>query len=89
MAVVMAVMVAVMVAVPPATAVSGPRCDQDGQDGENEEELADHTDLRSPEAARRGRNLAGLPLRAPEGSAGRQPDGRRPESASAWTWRAR
>jgi len=31
-----------------ATAVSRPRRDQDGQDGENEEELADHTALRSP-----------------------------------------
>src|SRR5882672_5052742 len=49
-AVVTAVM-AMIVAVPTvasATAVSRPRRDQDGQDGENEEELADHTALRSP-----------------------------------------
>jgi hypothetical protein len=52
-------MIAAVPAVPSATAVSGPRCDQDGQDGENEEELAAHTDLRSPEAARRGCSLAG------------------------------
>jgi len=57
-------------AMPPG--VRGVRHDRDGQDGENEEERADHTDLRSPEAARPGRSLAGLPTHASEGSAGRQ-----------------
>src|SRR5260370_466736 len=42
-----------MVAVPAASAVSGPRRDQDDQDGDHKKERADHTALRSPEAARR------------------------------------
>jgi hypothetical protein len=42
-----------LLTVPSASAVSGPRRDQDGQGqgGENEEELSDHTALRRPEAA--------------------------------------
>jgi len=73
---VVAVLMAVMAvpAVPPAPAVRRVRHDRDSQDGENEEERADHTALRSPEAARCGRTLAGPPSHAPEGSAGRQPD---------------
>lgn len=55
----------------PATAVSGPRREHHSQDGQHEEELADHAALRSPEAARRGGSLAGPPLRAPNGSAER------------------
>jgi len=44
---------------------------KDGEDRENENELADHTALRSPEAARRGDGLTVSPPRPPEGSAGR------------------
>jgi hypothetical protein len=42
-----------IVAVRVTSAVSGPRRDQDDQDGDHKKERADHTGLRSPEAARR------------------------------------
>jgi len=40
----------------------GVRHDRDGQDGEDEEERADHAALRSPEAARPGRQSSSAAL---------------------------
>ncbi len=62
---VMEAVVAVVMAVPtvsPALAGRRVRPDREDHDGENEDEHADHTDLRSPGAARPGRNLAGAAL---------------------------